>query len=441
VTQARGQPHRLFVGLQRPDPNYGPLELWDVQRRGPPVWSCAPDFGARGSICSLALADEVNTVVAGMSSGGMYIYDTRANKSRCAAELKHSSSFSGFPGVLAMQLLSDMRSFVAVGDSGSIDVWDTRFIQQPRHTAVVPAAALLTTVLGSRKHDRWPGIIGHSLFDPNIFIVGVDFDAGNCNDSMVLLMSTGAAIVVDMTKGFPLPESVVKPHVDLSRLGPHHVTSSRGDVSMRFGVAWGRQGGRRVFYMADNISPPPSTGQLQLSASHPGIYFFFPDNPKHSSPPPKLDPQQGMHWDDWWDRCRSRFPSATGSSIAAGVGAQSAAAAGMKDDDDSDTSHMPEGKREFLQDHSCGRQLRHLRLLKECNHVPLPPSNSRVISDNVIALAASHSFDLVAVATANGHVQTARARKAPSLTARNDSVGSAKSAMFCRGTLASWGDE
>jgi len=113
----------------------------------------------------------------------------------------------------------------------------------------------------------------------------------------------------------------------------------------------------------------------------------------------------------------------------------------MKDNDNSDTRDIFEEKREVLRDHSCGQQLLHLRLLKECNHAPLPPSNSRVISDKVIAVAASQWFDLVAVATANGHVQTARARKAPSLTAKNDSAGSANSAMFCRGTLACWRDE
>ncbi len=401
-------PQRLFVGLQRPDPNYGPLELWDFQRRGPPIWSCSPDFSARGSICSLALADEANTVVAGMSSGSMYIYDARTNKSRCAAELKHSSSSSGCPDVLAMQLLSDMRSFVAVGDSGSIDVWDIRFTQQPRHSAVVLGDLRLTTVLGSQRKEKamWPGLFGHSLFDPNIFAVAVDFDAGNLNDSMVLLMSTGAAIVVDMTKGFPLPEAVIKPHVDW-RIDDH-VTCSRGDDNIRFGVAWGRQGGRRMFYMSDNLSPPPSTGELRLSASHPGIYCVFPDpkhifdpdipavnptnNPTYCPPPCKLDPKKYHHWGEWWERCRSRFPSTAGSTTE---------------------------QHEFFYDHR-------LKLLHECNHVPLPLANSHAVSDKVIAVAASQSFDLVAVATANGHVQTARARKAASLTAR--------SAMFCRST-------
>lgn len=403
IAQARGAAHRLMVALRRPDPGYGALELWDLQRRGPPVWSCAPDLGGRGSICSLAFASEADAVVAGMCSGSMYVYDVRANRSRCSVELKHSSSSGRFPAVLAMHALADQRSFVAVGEGG-IDVWDYRYLNQARHTTPLSRAPLpLATVKVQRPVvDKWPGIAGHSLFDPNVCIVGADFDAG---DSVCVLLSTGAAVVMDMSRGVPSHEAIIKPCVDLTQFGPHNVKPARNDDSTRFGIAWGRQGGHRMIYMSDNMSPPPATGALGLSGSNAGIYCFFPDNPAHCAPPRSEDPElnRERHWDQWWARCRPVF-SCTPSSPDA--------------------------------DAADGHNLQNVRLLQECSHVPLPPGNSRAAADSVIAVSASESLDLVAVATANGHLQTASARKPPSATAKEHAADrSSKAALFSRGTM------
>ncbi len=419
IAQARCTPHRLMVGLRRPDAGYGPLELWDLQRRGPPVWSCAPDMIGRGSLCAVEFASETDSVVAGMSSGSMCIYDVRVNRSRSLAELKHSSSSCRFPAVLAMQMLADMRSFVAVGEA-SVDVWDCRYLNQARHTTCLSRAPLPSVAVGvpyrPRHNDPWPGICGHALFDPNIHIVGADFDAA---DSVVLLLSTGAAVVMDLTTGTPVQDAVVKPCVDLcgfdlKGLGPHGA-AARSDDSVRFGVAWGKQGGRRVLYMSDNKCPLPPTGELGLSGSNAGLYCVFPDHPS-CSPPPNAG-EEALHWMHWWARCRPTFP-ATSSALPAAHEAEGEGSERVRYNIDGD------------------RPLRSVRLLSESSHVPLPPGNSRVNVDNVLAIAASESFDLVAVATANGYLQTARARKPPSLNARALSAGEAKGAVFSRGSVA-----
>ena len=402
IAQARCASHRIIVGLQRPDAGYGPLELWDVQRRGPPLWTCAPDFNGRGAVCSLTLAAEVDAILAGMCSGCMCIYDVRANRSRCSGDLRHSSSNSRFTGVLAMHMLADMRSFVAVGE-GSIDVWDCRYLNHARHSTSLSGAPLPSSSVNIQKRpaDEWPGVIGHSLFSPGVCILGADFDA---NDGLVLLLSTGAAVVMDLTRGFPVPQACIKPHVDLSRLGNHHISPTRSDESVRFGVAWGKQGGHRTVYLSDNMSPPPSMGELGLYGSNPGIYCIFPDNPKHCPPPRIEDPEQGLHWDSWWKCLHPMFPTSSASLAADAAGI---------------------------------RQLQQVRLLQECCHVPLPPGNSRATVDKVLAIAASETLDLLAVATSNGHLQTASARKPPSQHSKEKFVGCSKRPVFSRGTVTS----
>jgi hypothetical protein len=83
------------------------------------------------------------------------------------------------------------------------------------------------------------------------------------------------------------------------------------------------------------------------------------------------------------------------------------------------------------------RQLQQVRLLQECCHVPLPPGNSRATVDKVLAIAASETLDLLAVATSNGHLQTASARKPPSQHAKEKFAGCSKSPVFFRGTVSS----
>jgi hypothetical protein len=300
-----------------------------------------------------------------------------------------------------MQMLADMRSFVAVGE-GNIDVWDCRYLSQARHSVSLTGAPLPSSTFSIQNRHAETQCVGHSLFNPGTCIMGADFDAGH---SMVLLMSTGAAVVMDMTKGFPMPEAVFKPHADLCRLGNHQQCPARSDDSIRFGVAWGKQGGHRTVYMSDNMCPPPSKGALGLFGSNPGLYCIFPDNPKHCPPPRLEDPEQGLHWDAWWKRCQPVFP--------ASCGAQSNSVSGC-------------------------RPLQQLRLLQEGMHVPLPPSNSRVTVDKVLAISASESLDLLAVATANGHLQTASARKPPSHSANDTSSGSGKRRVFSAGVSAQW---
>jgi hypothetical protein len=331
----------------------------------------------------------------------MCIYDVRSNKSRCSGDFKHSSSNSRSHGVLATHMLADMRSFVAVGE-GSIDVWDCRYLVHARQSVSISGAPLpsSTVRLQQRLSDEWPGIDGHSLFHPSICVVGANFDA---SDSVVLMLSTGAAVVMDMTKGFPVPEAIIKPHVDLSRLGSHHVNPPRSYDNVRFGVAWGKQGGHRTIYMTDNMCPPPSMGQLGLYGSNPGLYCIFPDNPNYSPPPHEADPEQGSHWQSWWNRCRPVFPASSASQIADATG---------------------------------GQHLQHVRMLQEDMHVPLPPGNSRVIVDKVLAIAASESMDLLAVATANGYIQTASARKPPSHLVKDKACSGSKSIVFSHGTVA-----
>jgi hypothetical protein len=166
--------------------------------------------------------------------------------------------------------------------------------------------------------------------------------------------------------------------------------------------------------MSDSLSPPPPTGELGLYGSNAGLYCVFPD--QRPPPPDLLEPHCKPHWEqsnwiEWWKRCRPTYP-ATSSSAIARKDAQEA------EDEDSE------------------RTLRHVRLLWESSHVPLPAGNSRVTMDNVLAIAASESFDLVAVATANGFLQTASARKPPSLNTMERMAGSSKNAVFSRGTLA-----
>jgi hypothetical protein len=217
--------------------------------------------------------------------------------------------------------------------------------------------------------------------------VGADFDS---NDNCVILLSSGAAIVMNTTKGVPMPEAVIKPHVDLKLLGSP-IVSPRSDESQRFAVAWGKQGGRRMFYMSDLLCPAPPTGDLRLSGSKPGVYCVFPDDSSASFPPQHADPEDGLHWHAWLQRWIPKLP------LSSGAGSVNADA------------------------------LQQVRFLRQCRHVPLPNSNSRATVDNIIALAASEHFDLVAIATSNGHLQAASARKPPSSSAlqRRFSRGSA----------------
>ena len=360
--------------------------------------------------------------------------------------------------MLLMHTLSDARSMVAVGE-GSIDIWDHRCLAQAVHSvAFTGAPSPLSTVgICQQSYERkacWNGIAGHSLFDPDIYIVGADFDAG---DGLVIMLSSGAAIAMDMTKGPPMPRAVIKPHVDLTQLG-NQVTSLRRDACAmsRFGVAWGRQGGHSMLYMSDNLSPPPPRGDLGFAGSNAGIYCIFPDNPTFNPPPHKDVPEQGSHWESWWERCNPTFSSPS-RWLTSSFNAQRSRLKHLQEQQhNQETVHHGSANKLAIEmtkellwlrqlesdvlaceafDVTGGRQLQHVRLLQECTHVPLPPSNSRATLDTVIAIAASESVDLVVVATSNGHLQTASTRRSPPQRAQVHH--NPNKSFFCRGTVAS----
>jgi len=209
--------------------------------------------------------------------------------------------------------------------------------------------------------------------------------------------------------------------------------------------------------MSDNWSPPPPRGVLGLASSNAGLYCIFPDNLVSNPPPHKDVPEQGFHWESWWERCNPTF-STPSRWLTPSFNAQRLRLKQLQEQQSHQACVHPGSDSKFSEitaellrlrqfesdvlanenfDVTGGRQLQHVRLLQECTHVPLPLSNSRVTVDTVLAIAASESFDLVAVTTSNGHLQTASIRRPPSQSTQGNSLSHPNSSCFSRGTVAS----